>query len=234
MLTTRRRWIGRGLVWGIIAAPIVGWGAYAGVAWLGYGHSRQASSHDALIARYMSSYDISEVHQTRVAAPASVTARIVNEMDLQRSRTIRAILRGRELMLGGASTPRPRNYPLECELVALGWGVLKEVPGREIVFGAITQPWQPNVIFRSLAPRSFAAFDSAGYVKIVVTLVVDSVGPGESIFRTETRVQTTDPVARAKFRRYWSIFSPGILLIRSEALRLVRQEAARAAGVSTR
>jgi hypothetical protein len=29
------------------------------------------------------------------------------------------------------------------------------------------------------------------------------------------------------FRRYWSIFSPGILLIRREALRVVRAEAER-------
>ena len=60
-----------------------------------------------------------------------------------------------------------------------------------------------------------------------MTLVVDSLGPRESVFRTETRALATDPVARAKFRRYWSIFSPGILLIRSEGLKLVRRDAER-------
>jgi hypothetical protein len=33
------------------------------------------------------------------------------------------------------------------------------------------------------------------------------------MFRTETRVSTTDADARAKFRRYWVFVSPGIVAI---------------------
>jgi hypothetical protein len=40
---------------------------------------------------------------------------------------------------------------------------------------------------------------------------------------------TTDPASRERFRRYWSLFSPGILVIRYEALRMVRAEAERRA-----
>jgi hypothetical protein len=40
-------------------------------------------------------------------------------------------------------------------------------------------------------------------------------------------VLATDPVSRARFRRYWAALSPGILLIRREALRLVKAEAER-------
>ena len=47
------------------------------------------------------------------------------------------------------------------------------------------------------------------------------------MFRTETRVTTTDAEARTKFRRYWSVFSPGIVLIRWLALEPVRREAER-------
>jgi hypothetical protein len=42
-------------------------------------------------------------------------------------------------------------------------------------------------------------------------------------------VATTDPSARAKFRRYWVMVSPGVLLIRREMLRLVKREAERRA-----
>jgi hypothetical protein len=38
---------------------------------------------------------------------------------------------------------------------------------------------------------------------------------------------TTDPVSRERFRRYWALLSPGILIIRYETLRLVRAEAER-------
>jgi hypothetical protein len=56
-------------------------------------------------------------------------------------------------------------------------------------------------------------FDEPDDVKIAWTLRADSVSDRESIFRTETRVATTDADARAKFRRYWAFASPGITLI---------------------
>ena len=88
---------------------------------------------------------------------------------------------------------------------SIGWGVLADVPGREIVMGAITQPWLADVVFRALPPEEFAAFDEPGFVKIAWTLRADPVTATTSIFRTETRVTTTDPTARARFRRYWSL-----------------------------
>ena len=95
--------------------------------------------------------------------------------------------------------------------MALGWGVLAEIPGREIVVGAVTRPWMAQVVFRALPPDEFARFHEPGYVKIVWTLRADPIGADESVFRTETRAAATDPSARIKFRRYWSFFSPGIV-----------------------
>jgi len=108
-------------------------------------------------------------------------------------------------------------------------GVLAEVPGREIVMGALTQPWLANVVFRALPPSEFKSFNEPGYVKIVWTLRADAIGAAHSIFRTETRVSTTDPVARAKFRRYWSLASPGIILIRRLTLKPLKADAERRA-----
>jgi hypothetical protein len=112
---------------------------------------------------------------------------------------------------------------------SIGWGVLADIPGREIVMGAVTQPWEANVVFRSLPPDQFLAFDDPDYVKIVWTLRADSIGLNASIFRTETRAVATDAVARAKFRRYWSFLSPGIRLIRWAVLNPLRAEAERRA-----
>jgi hypothetical protein len=53
------------------------------------------------------------------------------------------------------------------------------------------------------------------------------------VFRTETRATTTDPVSRAKFRRYWAFLSPGIILIRRMSLGLVKREAERRAREAT-
>jgi len=90
-----------------------------------------------------------------------------------------------------------------------------------------------NVVFRPLSPEEFIAFHEPGYVKIAWALRVDPVNAIESVARTETRVVTTDPGARAKFRRYWSFFSPGIVLIRRIALGLVKRDAERRAREKT-
>jgi hypothetical protein len=114
-----------------------------------------------------------------------------------------------------------------CQASAWGWGVLAEMPGREIVFGAVTQPWLTNPVFRALAPGEFEAFHEPGYVKIAWTLRADPLNAAHSLVRTETRAASTDPVSRAKFRRYWSFLSPGIILIRRIGLRLVKAKAER-------
>jgi len=69
---------------------------------------------------------------------------------------------------------------------------------------------------------------------IVWTLRADAIGSHDSVFRTETRVVTTDARARAKFRWYWARFSPGILLIRSLSLGPTRREAERRARAGAR
>jgi hypothetical protein len=71
------------------------------------------------------------------------------------------------------------------------------------------------------------SFDEPGFVKIAWTVAADSVDPESSIAWTETRVATTDADARSRFRRYWSVFSPGILIIRREGMRVVRAAAER-------
>jgi hypothetical protein len=116
----------------------------------------------------------------------------------------------------------------------MGWIVLAEVPDRQVVVGAVTKPWQPNVTFRGIPPDAFASFAESGFVKIVWTLRADPEGANASIFRTETRAIATDSSARALFRRYWSSLSPGIILIRWLALRPVKSEAERRANVISR
>ena len=81
--------------------------------------------------------------------------------------------------------------------------------------------------FRALPPDEFAAFNEPGFAKIAWTLRAEPIGPNTSRFYTETRVMTTDADARKRFRRHWTMVSPGVRLIRRESLRLVRAVAER-------
>jgi hypothetical protein len=237
MSATRRigqaaRWLAAGL--GMAAGAYVG---YVGVAWYRYGRAATSTDPDAvdpLLDHFMPEYEVAERHHVHVAAPAEITLAAAAETDLQQSPIVRGIFRARALVLGAGADESIRPNGLVAEVTSLGWGMLAEEPDHELVFGAVTQPWLPNVVFQALPPDKFVQFREPGYVKIVWTLRADPLGPSECVFRTETRVATTDPMARARFRWYWARFSPGIVLIRRVMLGLLKTEAERRAGLHLR
>jgi hypothetical protein len=207
------------------------YGAYGAMSWYEYGRIRRSgdADRDELLDRFMPAYEIVERHRIAVAAPAAVTLAASREQDLLRLPLVSAIFRTREIVLGATPDDRPQPPGLLAATLALGWGILAEVPDRQIVVGAVTRPWEPNVTFHAIPPDEFAAFSTAGFVKIVWTLRADPVDDHASIFRTETRAIATDATARARFRRYWAFASPGIGLIRQLSLRPLKRDAERRA-----
>jgi hypothetical protein len=212
-----------------LAAVAGAYAARAGLTWYCYGRASESADpgeRDEILDRVMPRYDVVERHRIHVAAPAEVTLAAASEQDLMEVPLIHAIFRSREIVMGAA--PRsPKSRGLLEMTEALGWGVLAQVPGREIVMGAVTRPWEADVTFRALPPAEFAAFAEPGFVKIALTLRADPVGAETSVFRTETRALATDAVARARFRAYWSWASPGIALIRRLSLRPLKRAAER-------
>lgn len=207
--------------------------AYGAGAWARYGRPaapRHAAERDTLLDSVMPEYEVVERESLAIRAPADVAWQALREQDLTGSPVVRALfaLRARLLRGGASETALPRQ--LVPALAEIGWGLLGEVAGRELVFGAVTKPWQADPEFRGLGPNAFLAFREPGYVKIAFTLRVDPAGPS-SVVRTETRAATTDPAARRRFRGYWAAFSLGIILIRKLLLRAVRRDAERRAGV---
>jgi hypothetical protein len=215
------------------ALAIAGYAAYVAGAWLRYGRAARESglAADPLLDRFMPQYDVVERHHTRTAAPAEITLAAAAETSLRHSPLVRVIFRMRELVLGSQPDAGTQPKGLLAEMKSLGWRVLAEDPGREIVMGAVTQPWKGDVVFRGIPANEFVGFHESGYVKIAWTLRADPVSPIESVFRTETRVIATDPIARQRFRWYWARFSPGIVLIRRAMLGAVKDEAERRAAV---
>lgn len=206
----------------------IGYSVVVGVTWVRYGQAAKSAGEgetDKLLDQFMPVYEVSEYHAIAISAPADVTFSAAKEMDLFGPRPVRIIFKLRELIL--RSEPREMTCPSDLVSVAhsLGWGTLAELRGHELVFGAVTRPWEANVVFRPLAPAEFAAFNEPGFVKIVWTLRVDSIDAGHCRFRTETRAVTTDPAARSKFRRYWAWVSPGVWLIRALSLNPLKSSA---------
>jgi len=225
-ITRRVRGIARWAALGLGAAA-AGYAVLAAMAWQRYGHAvvPKGSEGDPILDRFMPMYDVAERHHIRVAASAAATLDAAAAANLQQSAIVRAIIRTRELVLGAAHDPTAQSQGLLADMQAIGWRILAEEPGREIVMGAVTQPWRATVTFLGLSPQAFMDFCEPGYVKIAWTLRADPIDDGATLFRTETRVVATDPEARARFRWYWARFSPGIVVIRKMLLPQVKRTA---------
>jgi len=139
------------------------YGAIIACSFARYGRPRapKDAERDTLLDSFMPEYEVVDRHQVKVNAPADITLATASEHDLLDSRFIRAIFKARELALGGPPAnvaPRmPKGMVEEC--LSLGWVKLAEVPGREVVMGAVTKPWHAEPVFRSIPSAEFAAFN---------------------------------------------------------------------------
>ena len=193
---------------------------------VGRGKTRNSgfgTSIDAFVARP----DVSERHEILVKAPPDVVFAVAEHLDIRSIPAVNAIFRLRELVFGTQEMKRAVPTSLVEETQSLGWGVLAFRPGEELVMGAVTQPWVGDVKFRSVPSEEFSKFSEPGFVKIAWTLEVESIEPGVTRFRTQTRVLATDAASRRKFRLYWTFAGPFIVLIRRLVNRAIRQEAER-------
>ena len=211
------------------AAALLAATGFGATTWYRYGRVARRGSGDELLDRFMPTFDVREHHQTTVRAPAAVTYAAARELDLRRSPLINGIFRARQLLMGGRIEPARAGRSFLDEVQALGWRMLAEEPDSGLAMGAVTQPWVADVVFRGLPPEEFADFDEPNYVKIAWSVGVTPKDDGGSVFRTETRAVATDAASRSRFRRYWTLVSSGIVVIRWEMLRLVKREAERRA-----
>src|SRR5271167_4506877 len=126
----------------------------------------------------MPRYDVRALHSTVVSADPSRTYAALRDIDLRRSRAIRCLFAIRTLPArlsrprSSRATPGRHRSFLESAL-AQGWVLLEEIPGRELVIGTITQPWQPVVKFRGIPAAEFAAFTEPGFAKIAWSIAVE-------------------------------------------------------------
>ena len=184
--------------------------------------------------RFIPRYDVRERHSIRVSAPANVTFDVARTISLRSIPAVRAMFWLRARAMGASGVDRVGDRGFVDEALAMGWGTLADDPGRLFVAGAECQPWIADVVFRAVPPEDFESFAEPDRVKIAWTLEVEPLGPAASRFSTETRVVATEPEARRKFLRYWSVARYGIIAIRWILLPAVRREAERHALRSVR
>lgn len=223
----------RGLGAAAMSAAAAAAGYAALVAWHRHRYGKVAMTAEPnqrqLLDWFIPSPEVVERHHIGVEAPARLVIDAAKDVRLLDSTLARAIFKARELALGGIADAREHPQALFEQMQSIGWVVLGDIPGRELVMGAATIPWHANPVFRSIPAAEFEAFREPGYVKIAWSLRAAPVDGDHSVFHTETRVATTDTQTRERFRRYWSYVAPGVELIRIALLRPIKRDAERRA-----
>jgi hypothetical protein len=175
-------------------------------------------------------YHFRERHARSVAAsPDRVdeAVRAVTIGDMPLARVLFAV-RTLPARLSRRRRPAPLVVPLLEHALTLGFGLLRDAPGEEVVVGMIGQPWKlvGGETQRFDRPEEFVAFAEPGFVKAAMNFRVERAGSGTRL-TTETRVFATDPRSRRTFRRYWFVIRPGSGLIRRAWLRAAARRAGR-------
>jgi hypothetical protein len=191
--------------------------------------------------QFMPRHDLAVVHADVFRAPPAECYRAASELDLFQAPLVRTLLgiRGLPQRVVATLTGRSGSAPGEAspstfrlkDLVGLGWVLLGETPGVEMVFGQVSRPWKAVAASTDAptTPEHFTSFDGPGFAKIAAGLRIDPYGVDSSIVTIETRASATDDNSRRRFRRYWLLIGPFSSLIRRIALRRLATELRRSA-----
>ncbi|MEV6958168.1 hypothetical protein AB0M97_02980 [Streptomyces sp. NPDC051207] len=174
-------------------------------------------------------------HDRFVAAPPETVSRAVREVRTREMRLVRPLVAARslpsQLLRRGAEQRAAADADTLSAMRQLGFIVLDDVPGADLVLGFAGQPWNPIVsraVVPDLTPADFDAFRRPHFVKGAYALWTEPEGAGTRLF-TETRVYAIDRGAARRFRPYWLLIEPFSALIRRDWLAAIGRRAEGAA-----
>ena len=104
-----------------------------------------------------------------------------------------------------------------------GWLALGEVPGRELVFGAVGKVWQPDIDWKAVPSDEFRDFAEPDFAKLAVGFSARHYGEGRTLLSYEARTQGTDAEARRKFLRYWWLVRRFVRIVMRAAIVTVKE-----------
>jgi hypothetical protein len=184
----------------------------------------------ALIDDWLPRFDEHEFHSKEIAASPAEVERAVRALkpdDLPLTRLLLA-LRTLPALVSGRRRPDIPSRPLLEGVLSLGFVVLDERPGEQVVLGAAGRFWRPrgDGVDRLGDPQEFRDYDRPASVRAAWDFVLTPTAGGGTRLSTETRIAGTDADGTRVFRRYWRLVYPGSALIRLDILRAVARRAA--------
>ena len=183
-------------------------------------------SADSLLDSLMPAFDFGHRHAIVVAAPP---ARVAEAAETYSFATDGSAFGQLLFLLRGLTPP---SGTLRAAGRAMGFAVLAEEPGKELVLGVAGRFWaldeRANLISLPDA-RAFVGFSRPGHAKAAMSLRYEPLADGRTRLSTETRVTCVDAAAYRRFTLYWALIGPFSAWLRRDLLSGIARRALRAA-----
>ena len=167
-----------------------------------------------LIDKYINIFHYNEVHKIEISATPKDIYLLLKTLNFYRSKLVKLLFTIRGLPIRMCSVEG---------FIEVGFILLEENVGEEIVFGLIFHPLKFRPI--SVPPDEFATFNEGDNIKAVMNFFISDIDEKRSLLSTESRVFCTSAKAKMLFTPYWILIHWFSALIRVEMLHLIKQEA---------
>ncbi len=163
-----------------------------------------------LINKYLPAYQFSEFHSVSVHGFFNGIYQVMLQTDFSTNTLIKLLFR-----LRGMPT---ESFTIE-RLTELGFIKLHEEPGKEIIYGMVTDSPMFNTCQPISSPIEFIQDSDPAIIKAVINFKLQEVSNSRHIISTETRIWCGSKAMKSKFKYYWFFVKPFSQLIRKSMLR---------------
>jgi hypothetical protein len=177
-----------------------------------------------LIDKYLPAYQFNEFHSIKLVGFFTNICPQMLQYDFRNSSLIKFLFR-----LRGMSS---EVYPID-RCTAMGFVKLDEEPGKEIIFGIITDSPMFNTCQAIASPKEFLQNSDPGNIKAVINFRLREISNSQHIISTETRIWCGSKAMKSRFKYYWFFIKPFSQLIRKSMPKQMKEEILRRSRFAT-
>ena len=167
---------------------------------------------NSLIEKYLSEYTFNEYHEIVVNSPIENVYKIAKDFDMAKSKAIKFLFKVR-----GLPTKRLnlRNF-----IDDIGFTYLEENYPYENLIGF----WARLKIAKIPSYEDFIHNSISPWIKVVWNFKFKKIDENNTKVSTETRVLCVSKITKITFRLYWLIIKPFSSFIRTQMLKIIKNE----------
>jgi len=168
-----------------------------------------------LIDKYLPDYHFNEFHSIEVNGFMGSIYQKMLRCDFSKSSLINILFRVRGVPV--------KVYSIE-HLTSMGFIKLDEEPGKEILFGMVTDNPMFNTCKSNVSSQEFIHRTGNTIIKAVINFRIQDKSNSQHIISTETRVWCGSKAMKSKFKCYWFFIKPFSQLIRKSMLKQLKMQ----------